>query len=379
MVFYGCDTEASGAFSRLLGAQATAISEHLAQLEPITQDTAVWRGGDSDEFRSRSMSTFRDIDTVVLQLRELGSETSDHAAQQDDASSADVAAILTGSPPGGPAGRAEPPSTSAEMGGEGDSGQRRDSRGEENEPTAVSTENAAETWNATHPKGPTWKEHTDGYRVGPPDRPHIEYDDSYPFESKKGEHTIDDHLSLASWKAKLRGAQALRPDLDDSLALYEHYLGASGDPMTVDYEEGYREDPAIRQNIDQEILASQASVQQMIEDGQDDFSFTGPPAQHSIYPETENWQKTLGGYQQWSSGEVSVDEAGHARMVVTVHAEDQYNFNAGQSDIATGEPDSANGRFSELGWAQGFNVTGSVQRVVEWDVDDPNNVTISAP
>ena len=66
-------------------------------------------------------------------------------------------------------------------------------------------------------------------------------------------------------------------------------------------------------------------------------------------------------------------------MVVTVHVEDQYNFNAGQSDIASGAPDSANGRFSELGWAQGFNVTGEVQRVVEWDVDDPDDVTISAP
>lgn len=74
-----------------------------------------------------------------------------------------------------------------------------------------------------------------------------------------------------------------------------------------------------------------------------------------------------------------MDESSRARMVITVHAEDRYNVNAGQADIATGEPDSANGRFAELGWAQGFHVTGDVQRVVEWDVDDPDDVTVSAP
>lgn len=385
MAFLGCDTKAMEAFSRILGARATAISEHVRHLEPITQDATSWTGPDSEDFRSRSLSVLRELDSISLRLRELGTEISEHSTEQDDASSTDSASstdtaeLLTGLSKSTltiPVGLAD---ISAEIGGQGDDGQRRDSRDSESEPTTVSTENAAEEWNAAHPKGPTWEEHLNGYRVGPPDRPHIEYDDDFPFESKKGEDDIGDHLSLAEWKAKLRGAQMLRTDLDDSLALYEHYLGASGDPMSVDYEEGYQEDASIRQNVDSEILASQASVQQMIEDGQEDFSFTGPPATQSAYPETENWQKTLGGYQQWSSGEVEVDENGRARMVITVHAEDQYNFNAGQADIATGAPDSANGRFSELGWAQGFNVTGEVQRVVEWDVDDPDNVTISAP
>lgn len=368
MAFLGGDTETMDSFSHVLDARATALSERVSHLEPITQDAAVWTGSDSEDFRSRSLSALRDLDSIASRLRELGTEISEHSTEQDEASSTDLAELLSGLA-----------GISAELGGQGDDGQRRDSRAGESDPTTISTENAADEWNEAHPNGPTWEEHLNGYRVGSPDRPDIEYDDDFPFESKKGEDGIGDHLSLAEWKAKLRGAQLVRTDLDDSLALYEHYLGASGDPMSVDYEEGYQEDAAIRENVDSEILASQASVQQMIEDGQEDFSFTGPAATHSAYPETENWQKTLGGYQQWSSGDVEVDENGRARMVVTVHVEDQYNFNAGQSDIASGAPDSANGRFSELGWAQGFNVTGEVQRVVEWDVDDPDDVTISAP
>ena len=385
MAFLGGDTEAMGAFSHALDARAAALSERVSHLEPITQDAAVWTGSDSEDFRSRSLSALRDLDSIAVRLRELGTEISEHSTEQDEASStdpassSDLAELLTGLPMSTPPDSVGLAGISAELGGQGDDGQRRDSRDGESDPTTVSTENAADEWNEAHPNGPTWEEHLNGYRVGPPDRPDIEYDDDYPFESKKGEDGIGDHLSLAEWKAKLHGAQLVRSDLDDSLALYEHYLGASGDPMSVDYEEGYQEDASIRENVDSEILASQASVQQMIEDGQEDFSFTGPPATHSAYPETENWQKTLGGYQQWSSGDVEVDENGRARMVVTVHVEDQYNFNAGQSDIASGAPDSANGRFSELGWAQGFNVTGEVQRVVEWDVDDPDDVMISAP
>lgn len=117
----------------------------------------------------------------------------------------------------------------------------------------------------------------------------------------------------------------------------------------------------------------------MVAEGRDRFSFTGPSAGESYYPGTENWQKTIGGYQQWSSGDVTVDDQGNARMVVTVHAEDHDNFNANNQDIATSEPDDANGRFSELGWAQGFDAGGEIVRVVEWNVDSPDQVTVTTP
>lgn len=39
--------------------------------------------------------------------------------------------------------------------------------------------------------------------------------------------------------------------------------------------------------------------------------------------------------------------------------EDLYNFHQGQSDIASGTPDTVNGRFAELGWAKEFKTYGS--------------------
>ncbi|MFJ9741918.1 hypothetical protein [Streptomyces sp. NPDC101166] len=38
-------------------------------------------------------------------------------------------------------------------------------------------------------------------------------------------------------------------------------------------------------------------------------------------------------------------------MRVVIHAMDRWDFNEGMTDVATGTPDSVNGRFAELGWA----------------------------
>jgi hypothetical protein len=102
------------------------------------------------------------------------------------------------------------------------------------------------------------------------------------------------------------------------------------------------------------------------ETGRTSFSITGDAGQ-AAYPKTENWQKTLGGYTTWGSGNVRI-EGNTAIMEVTVHAEDRYNFNRGQSDIATKTPDDENGRFAELGWAKSFDVSGTITRTVTWEL-----------
>jgi hypothetical protein len=49
-----------------------------------------------------------------------------------------------------------------------------------------------------------------------------------------------------------------------------------------------------------------------------------------------------------------------------IEAEDYYNFNPGQADIATGALDADNGRFEVLGWAKGFYSRGTLKREVTW-------------
>jgi hypothetical protein len=205
------------------------------------------------------------------------------------------------------------------------------------------------------------------YVIGSPTRPPFTFDDDFVLDPD-ADASLGDHVSWNEWGLKMSGAGLLRPDLDDSLQLYAHYRDGSGTPATVDYEEGYREDASIRRGVDAEIAAARQGVEQLHRDtGRTSFSFTGDAASAGPYPETENWQKTLGAHQVWSSGDVTID-GDRATMTVTVHAEDRYNFNRGAADIASGAPDDENGRFAELGWAKSFDVSGGVTRTVSWDL-----------
>lgn len=208
-----------------------------------------------------------------------------------------------------------------------------------------------------------------GYQEGPPQRPEIEWDEDFEYDSR--EPTWDDWKARAEWEAKRRGARALRPDLDDGLDMYDHYWEGNGEPVTFDYEEAAREDPAIAQNINDETARTIAAVDEMAQGrGDGSFQITGPASGTDHYPETENWQKAVGGYQQWSSANVTVKD-GMVTMEITVHAEDYYNFNKEQGDIASGTPDEENGRFTEVGWARPFESSGTVTRTVTWPVGSP--------
>ena len=87
------------------------------------------------------------------------------------------------------------------------------------------------------------------------------------------------------------------------------------------------------------------------------------------YPETENWQKAIGGHPVWTSADVQVTGAAPNRnftMTITLHAEDRHNFNPGAADINTGVPDSANGVFEVTGQARQYTNYGELTRVVTW-------------
>ena len=119
-------------------------------------------------------------------------------------------------------------------------------------------------------------------------------------------------------------------------------------------------------------------AESLIQAGNRTFSMSGDASPTAHYPETENWQKTVGGYQQWSSADVSVS-GNTATMTITVNAEDYYNVNRGQADIASGASDDDNGRFTEIGWAKPFETSGSLTRVVAWGLGSADQATIALP
>jgi hypothetical protein len=201
--------------------------------------------------------------------------------------------------------------------------------------------------------------------IGPPTKPDIKWDEDFKYDS--ADPSWRDYLKRAEWQAKLAGGRVLRPDLDDATQMYRHYWDNDGKPIEFDYEEAYREDPGIKANVDDQISRAQRGAEDLIRAGNTSFSMTGDATPTSTYPTTENWQKAVGGYQQWSSADVRVD-GNKVTMTVTVHAEDHYNFNRGQADIGTGAADNENGRFTELGWAKPFDSHGQITRTITWEL-----------
>ncbi|MGH3360158.1 MAG: hypothetical protein ACRDO7_15255 [Nocardioidaceae bacterium] len=210
--------------------------------------------------------------------------------------------------------------------------------------------------------------------IGEPTRPKITWDEDFIYDSK--DSNWDDHLAKMKWLAMMQGAHVARSDLDDATTLYEHYWENNGEHIEFDYEEAYNEDSAVRANVATEIERAQRGAEALINAGNTNFSMTGDATEISAYPHTENWQKAIGSYQQWSSADVTV-EGDKVTMNVTVHAEDYYNFNKGATDLASGAPDNENGRFTEIGWAKPFESSGTVTRTVTWVLGQPGEPEIS--
>lgn len=209
----------------------------------------------------------------------------------------------------------------------------------------------------------------DGYQVGAPREPSVQFDEDFVYDSARA--TPGDYLSAAEWRAKLAGAEMLRPDLADATAAYAHYWGNTGDTLQVAYGRAFQTDSGVRSNVNTEVSRTAAAVDAMAADqGSGTFSVSGQAHTAGTYPTTENWQKAIGGYQQWSSANVTVN-GDQVSMRVTVHMMDRYNFNRGQADIASGAPDNANGRFTELGWAQPFDTRGQITKTVTWTLGQP--------
>jgi hypothetical protein len=53
-------------------------------------------------------------------------------------------------------------------------------------------------------------------------------------------------------------------------------------------------------------------------------------------------------------------------MHLILHAEDRYNFNPGDADIATQIPDSANGQFELTGLGHQYTNYGTAARLARW-------------
>lgn len=252
------------------------------------------------------------------------------------------------------------------------------------------------------------------YRIGDAARPNIKHDNGFlqnpndpndpnpiptvaPSQSDKSYY--EDQLSQVKWAQRADNFHVPFTDQDDKarelsngIEGYRHYLEGNGADRNFSYDEFISEDASGQTVLNNAIADTQRGAEdlynQMIAD---DPSLAGKPVTFNVtsgaisvgdseefpYPATENWQKAIGGHPIWNSATVTVtppaEPGGEPQfsMNYTLHAEDRYNFNPDQKDIATGAPDAERGlQLERTGLAHQYTQYATAERNVTWTQGD---------
>lgn len=225
------------------------------------------------------------------------------------------------------------------------------------------------------------------YTLGPATRPNIHHDNGFLDRYSMRASTVGDRTRFAEWATKLEARESIQhlpfvSDLSDGLAAYRHFLYGNGKSRTFSYERYVSSDPSGRITLTNAIADARQGAEGLYFGnfaGKSPVHFqmtgsalaAGSTSSAFPYPQTENWQKAIGGHNLWISANVDVktnQPVGLPRfsMSMTIHVEDRYNFNPGAQDIATGIPDSDNGVFEVTGLAFQYMNYATLDRNVEW-------------
>jgi hypothetical protein len=226
-------------------------------------------------------------------------------------------------------------------------------------------------------------------------------------ESKKRSPGVSDFKLLAKWRVLLNGAETLRPDLIDATIAYRHFLGASGTDLSFSYERFARTDRTgaiIIANIIDDVRFAAVELDDP-RGGSRRFTMQSgvipvgavdkngnPLNPRYLYPGTENWQKAIGAHVAWAEADVvsGLDAKTLSRtfeIKMTLHAEDRYNFNPDNFDIASGTPDAENGQLELSGLGKEFTRTATLKRTLKFTLPNgpvdlqkrPADLVISPP
>ncbi len=256
------------------------------------------------------------------------------------------------------------------------------------------------------------------YKTGNPARPNIKHDNGFlqnpnnpndpnPIStvqpSQADTDYYNDQLSQVKWAQRIdnfnipfRDEDEKARNLSDGIEAYRHFLEGGGADRTFSYDEFVNDDPSGQTVLKNAIADTQRGAEDLY--GQmiaRDPELAGKPVTFSItsgtitvggsdaypYPDTENWQKAIGGHPIWNSATVTVtppsEQGGKPQfsMNYTLHAEDRYNFNPGQQDIATGVPDATRGKLEQTGLAHQYTQYATLNRDVSWTQGDISGTT----
>jgi hypothetical protein len=223
------------------------------------------------------------------------------------------------------------------------------------------------------------------FTIGPPLAPKIEHDNGHLGAFPARRPTAADYAELTRWVARLEVGEAIqgvpflpKNDLPDALAAYRHFLFGKGKARTLSYERYISSDPSGEITLHNASAHAQLAAEQLFLSvqaaGKFAFDMTSRPIHCGLdpeesawgelypYPQTENWQKTIGAHYLWLSARVNgagTPTCTNMTMYLTLHVEDRYNFNPGI-------PDEANGRFELAGLGTQYTNYALVARMVRW-------------
>ena len=233
---------------------------------------------------------------------------------------------------------------------------------------------------------------------GPPRRPNIRHDHGFlddgngNIDPKKRQTPTDqDRARKEAWTALLALTMQFKPALKDGSAAYKHFLiDNNGTQLAIDYE-GFVKDDSNGQSVLTSAVddtrtgvldvfdkkfprpATSSRIDQLSVTSSHVIVGRATPDFRYPYPGSENWQKAIGGHALWLSADVTVDSnpATNIRtvaIVMTLHGDDQYNFNPGGTDVTSGTADAENGRFEITGLGTEFAQRGTASRKINFTV-----------
>ncbi len=196
------------------------------------------------------------------------------------------------------------------------------------------------------------------------DAPTFTFDKGFVYDPNE-KATLQDYLIWWKWGILLAGAPL--KSLNDAAKMYNHYRSALGGSVRIDLRRAYEEDSIYHYYIDKEIETMKNAVEDILKTKEQQRIEIIGNLQGVPNGSNENWQKTIGAFYMYGHGIALINyRTKKAAMDITFYMEDMYNFNPGQYDIATGTPDSENGRFAVLGWAKEFKTYGEVSFHINW-------------
>jgi hypothetical protein len=232
---------------------------------------------------------------------------------------------------------------------------------------------------------------------GKPRRPDIRHDHGFLDDgkgnldpTKRQAPTDEDRARKQGWGLILALSIRTKPDLKDANAAYQHFLvDNNGTTRTLNYEGFLTDDDNGKIVLQSAIDDARAGVLDVFDKKfptpatsarRDQLQVTSsqvlvgtiPLNLRYPYPRTENWQKTIGGHVLWLSADAVVDSkpesnARTVAIILTLHAEDKYNFVPGGGD-SRGIADTENGRFEVTGLGTEFLHTGTTTRNISFTV-----------